>query len=70
MGRTEVRRYGDLSYTDLKLSLAKEMLGLNWTAALIATDAKEALYQVGNAAGQDTKRVGKAGLVLSVGKTF
>ena len=70
VGRTEVRRYGDLSYTDLKLSLAKEMLGLNWTAALIATDAKEALYQVGNAAGQDTKRVGKAGLVLSVGKTF
>ncbi len=70
VGRTEVRHYGELSYTDLKLSLAKEMLGLNWTAALIATDAKKALYQVGNAAGQDAKRVGKAGLVLSVGKTF
>lgn len=70
VGRTEVRHYADLSYTDVKISLAKEMLGLNWTAALIATDARKALYQVGNAAGQDARRVGKAGLVFSVGKTF
>ena len=70
VGRLSVRHYSELSYTDFKLSLAKEMVGLNWTAALITTDAKRDFYQAGNAAGQNAKRLGNVGLVLSVAKTF
>ncbi|MFH7041795.1 TorF family putative porin [Paucibacter sp. JuS9] len=70
VGRLSVRHYSELSYTDFKLSLAKEIAGLNWTGALITTDAKRDFYQAGNAAGQNAKKLGNAGLVLSVGKTF
>lgn len=70
LGYLKVRNYGDLSYIDAKVSIAKEILGLNWTAAVVGTNAKKDYYQVGNAAGQDAKRVGNTGLVLSVGKTF
>jgi len=70
VGYLKVRNYGDLSYTDAKISIAKEILGLNWTAAVVGTDAKKDFYQVGNAAGQDPKRVGGTGLVLSVAKAF
>jgi len=70
VGYLKVRNYVDLSYTDAKVSIAKEILGLNWTAAVVGTDAKKDFYQVGNAAGQDAKRVGGKGLVLSVAKAF
>ncbi|MEL4181377.1 TorF family putative porin [Roseateles sp. PN1] len=70
VGYLKVRNYGDLSYTDAKVSIAKEILGLNWTAAVVGTNAKKEFYQVGNAAGQDAKRVGGTGLVLSVAKAF
>ncbi|RQO57168.1 hypothetical protein DBR47_15095 [Paucibacter sp. KBW04] len=70
IGVLKVRNYGDLSYTDAKVSIAKEILGLNWTAAVVGSNAKKDFYQVGNAAAQDAKRVGDTGLVLSVGKTF
>lgn len=70
LGYLKVRNYGDLSYADAKLSLAKEMLGLNWTLAVVGTNAKSEFYQAGNAAGLDAKKLGKTGLVLSAGKTF
>jgi len=70
LGHLSVKHYGDLSYSDFKLSLSKEIAGLNWTGALVGTNAKHDFYQAGNAAGQDAKRLGKAGLVLSVAKTF
>ncbi|MBY0237462.1 MAG: TorF family putative porin [Burkholderiaceae bacterium] len=70
VGYLKVRNYGELSYTDAKVSIAMEILGLNWTAAVVGTNAKKDFYQVGNAAGQDAKRVGGTGLVLSVAKTF
>jgi uncharacterized protein (TIGR02001 family) len=70
LGHLSVKHYGDLSYSDFKLSLSKEIAGLNWTGALVGTNAKRDFYQAGNAAGQDAKRLGKAGLVLSVAKTF
>lgn len=69
-GHTVVRHYGELSYTDLKLSLNKEWAGLNFGAAAVGSDAKRDYYQVANAGGADAKRVGTATLVLSVGKTF
>lgn len=70
LGYLSVRHYSELSYTDVKVSLAKEMAGLTWTAALVATNADKAYYQVTNAAGSNAKKVGDTGLVLSVGKTF
>lgn len=70
VGHLAVRHYGELSYTDFKLSLAKELHGLTVTGALIGTDARRDFYQVGNSAGQGAKRMGATGLVLSVGKTF
>ena len=69
-GRTVVRHYGELSYTDLKLSLNKEWVGLNLGAAVVGSDARKDYYQVANSGGADAKRVGGATLVLSVGKTF
>ena len=70
LGHLRVQHYGDLSYSDLKLSLSKEIAGLNWTGALIGTNAKRDFYQAGNAAGQNAKRLGNTGLVISVAKTF
>jgi uncharacterized protein (TIGR02001 family) len=70
LGYLHVRNYGELSYTDAKLSLSKEMLGLNWTAAVVATNAKSDYYQVGNSAWPDAKKVAATGVLLSVGKSF
>ncbi|MCV2351657.1 TorF family putative porin [Paucibacter sp. Y2R2-4] len=70
LGYLHVRNYGELSYTDAKLSISKEMLGLNWSAAVVGSNAKRDFYQAGNAAGQDAKQLGKTGLLVSVGKSF
>ena len=70
VGHLAVQNYGELSYNDFKLALSKEFVGLNFTAAVIGTDAKKEFYQAGNAAGQDAKSLGATTLVLSVGKTF
>jgi len=70
VGRTVVRHYSELSYTDVKVSLTKEWIGLNFGAAVVATDAKKEFYQVADAGGASPKRIGATTGVLSVGKTF
>lgn len=70
LGRLSVRHYGELSYTDVKLGLTKSLGGFNLGAALVATDADKLYYQAGNSAAQDPKKLGKAGLVLSVQRSF
>lgn len=70
LGRLDVRHYAELSYWDYKLSLGKEMLGMNWSLGVIGSDADRAYYQAANSAGQKARRLGNTGLVLSVGKTF
>ncbi len=70
LGRMEVHHYGDLSYTDYKLGLSKEFGGFTVGAAVVGGDAKRSFYQVANSAGQDAKRVGTTGFVLSIAKTF
>ncbi len=69
-GHTSVRRYGELSYTDYKVSLGKEIAGLNLSLAVIGSNADSRFYQVGDSAGLNPKIVAKAALVLSVSKTF
>lgn len=70
LGRTAVRHYGELSYSDVKLSLNKEWQGLTLSLALVGTDADARYYQAGNAAGLDAKPLGRTGAVLSLARTF
>lgn len=73
LGHLWVRKYGDLSYTDWKLSVTKEMKqlgGLTLGLAVVGTDADKALYQVGDSAAARAKRLGDTGVVLSVSRTF
>lgn len=73
VGHLWVRKYGDLSYTDWKLSVSKELKdlgGLTLALAVVGTDADKALYQAGDSSGARAKRLGDTGVVLSVSKTF
>jgi uncharacterized protein (TIGR02001 family) len=70
LGHISVSNYSELSYTDYKLSLSKDVGGFTVTGALIGTNASDTFYQAGNSAGTDAKKLGNATLVLSVGKTF
>lgn len=70
LGHTAVHRYSELSYTDYKVSLAKEWSGLSFSAAVVGTNADGNFYQAGNSAGLDPKRLGKSGVVLAIAKTF
>lgn len=70
LGHTGVRRYSELSYTDYKVSLGKEWVGLNFSAAVVGTNANDKFYQAGNSAGLNPKRLGKSSVVLSVSKSF
>jgi uncharacterized protein (TIGR02001 family) len=73
LGHLWVRKYGDLSYTDWKLSVTRELKdlgGLTLGLAVVGTDADKALYQAGDSAAARAKRLGDAGVVLSVSKTF
>ena len=69
-GYTSVHHYGALSYADYKASLAKEVAGFNIGLALVGTNANQVYYQAGNSAGLSPQKLGKTGVVLSVGKTF
>jgi uncharacterized protein (TIGR02001 family) len=59
------RSSGDCSYTDWKIGVTKEWLGLNWGLAYVDTDANRSCYT--NAYG---KNMGGATGVLTVSKTF
>jgi uncharacterized protein (TIGR02001 family) len=69
-GYTSVHHYGALSYADYKVSLDKEVGGFNLGLALVDTNADTAYYQAGNSAGLNPNKLGKTGVVLSVGKAF
>ncbi len=73
VGHLWVRHYGDLSYTDWKLSLSKpieSLGGLTLSASLVGTDADKRFYQAGDAGGLNAKRLGNTGVVLGVSKAF
>ncbi len=68
VGGVPVRAKSDCSYTDWKLGLAKEYVGLNWGLAYVGTNAKGGAGQCyRNAFNRD---LGKGAVVVSVGKTF
>ncbi|MES2878033.1 MAG: TorF family putative porin [Pseudomonadota bacterium] len=70
VGYTSVRNYSELSYADYKISLAKELGGLNLGLAVVATTASSTFYQAGNSAALDPQKIGKTAAVLSISKTF
>ncbi|MDB5999114.1 MAG: hypothetical protein JWP52_813 [Rhizobacter sp.] len=70
VGHTVVRHYGDLSYTDYKVSLAKDWAGFTFGAALVGSNADKNLYQVVNSGGFNAKKSGTTAVVVSVAKAF
>jgi uncharacterized protein (TIGR02001 family) len=69
VGRQVVKNYGELSYTDYKIAVAREFPWATVGLALITTNADQNYWKAVNGAG-DTKELGKATAVLSVSKTF
>lgn len=69
-GHTRVRHYGELSYTDYKVSVGKEFSGLNLNLALVGANAESALYQAADSGGLNPKKLAKTALVVSVSKAF
>lgn len=69
VGRTDVKSYNELDYTDYKAGVTYDMSGWLLGAAVVSTNAAKEWYYVRDAAGK-TKQTGKTGAVVSVGKTF
>lgn len=69
VGHQKVENYGDLDYTDYKVSLTKAIAGFNLTAAYTNTNADEALYTYANGTGE-TEDISDSAFFVSVGKTF
>jgi uncharacterized protein (TIGR02001 family) len=68
IGRQIVKGYGDASYTDWKVGVTKELVGVTWGLSYIDTNAKGDSGQFYRNAFD--KNLGKATLVLTAGKTF
>lgn len=69
IGHQKIKNYGDLDYTDYKVSLSKEFGGFNFTAAYSDTNADSALYTYSNGAG-DSKDISNGVFFVTVSKTF
>lgn len=73
VGHQTVKNYGNFSYTDYKIGLTKEYADFSFGAAVVSTNAKSEWWyaQTVNQVGTTNRtRIGEAGLVLSVARTF
>jgi uncharacterized protein (TIGR02001 family) len=70
VGYQSVNNFDDLAYTDWKLGVTTEAVGVTWGLAYIGTNAKERNYTVLNASDGTPKEVAKDTIVFTVGKTF
>lgn len=68
VGHQKVRHYGNLDYTDYKLSVTKELAGFNVGLAYVDTDADENYYT--GVVNGDRAELSDGRVILSVGKTF
>jgi uncharacterized protein (TIGR02001 family) len=68
VGRQRVKNIDDADYTDWKLGVTKDVGGWILGAAYVDTSARDAAYELADA--RKTMNIGKAGVVLSVAKTF
>ncbi|HYF57515.1 MAG TPA: TorF family putative porin [Burkholderiaceae bacterium] len=69
VGYQKVRNYGDLDYVDYKLGLTYDWTGWLLGAAFVGTNADDNLYVAATTDGR-IRRIGKNGVVFSIGKTF
>lgn len=69
-GHTSVRRYSELSYTDYKMSVAKDFAGVTLNLAVVGSSADSTFYQVTDSAGANPKKLAKAAMVIWASKTF
>ena len=69
-GYTSVRRYSELSYTDVKVSIGKEFSGLAFNLALVGTNADRSFYQTGDSGGLNPRQIARTGFVISASKSF
>jgi uncharacterized protein (TIGR02001 family) len=69
IGHQSVRNYGKLNYNDYKLGVVYDASGWLLGAAFITTDADKKWYYITDGSGR-TREIGKATVVLSVGKNF
>jgi uncharacterized protein (TIGR02001 family) len=77
VGVGRVKNYGELNFTDYKLSLTKEWAGVTWGAALVGASTKDNYYVASDIDGWvsagargKTESLDKSMLVFSVAKTF
>lgn len=70
VGYQSVKNFSDLAYTDWKLGVTTEAVGITWGLAYIGTNAKERSYTVLNASDSTPKEVAKSTVVFTLGKTF
>jgi len=73
VGHQTVKNYGNFSYTDYKIGLTREYNGFNFGAAIHSTNARSEWWyaQTVNQVGTTNRtKIGEAGLVLSVARTF
>lgn len=73
VGSLKVKNYSSMNYTDYKIGITKDWVGLTWGAAYIATNAKADLYRTAKIEGGGTlnvKDTSNGALILSVAKTF
>lgn len=68
VGHQKVRNYGNLDYTDYKVSISKEFYGFNVGLAYVDTDADENYYTA--VVNGDRAEMSDGRVILSVGKTF
>jgi uncharacterized protein (TIGR02001 family) len=68
LGRQKVKNFNDATYNDWKLGVTKDLRGFILGAAYVDTNAKDAVYRLSDA--RKTINIGKAGLVLSMSRTF
>ena len=69
IGHQKIKNYGDLDYTDYKVSLSREFGGVNLTAAYSDTNADPALYTISDAAGK-SKDISNGAFFITAAMTF
>jgi uncharacterized protein (TIGR02001 family) len=69
VGHQKVKNVDNASYTDYKLSLARDFGFATIGLAVVGTDADKGFYSLTNAAGK-TKKLGDTTAVLSISKAF
>ena len=70
VGHASFKNFDPLDYTDYKVGVTHDALGVTWGLSYIGNNADDDLYNVRHASDGALKSVSKDTFVISVGKTF